>query len=403
MVPLFTISVKRTIWTLRLARGDEVECVLDSGQLLCGDVALPIAEVELGLKSGDPARLFELALGLQRDIPFRLARLSKAERGYALLLPQAGNTVNAEPVKLAKKMTIEQTFVQIATNCIDQALNNDEGIIQSGDGEALHQMRVGVRRLRAALKLFGKVLPVPSELERELDWLGKALGPARDWDVLASSTLDVVASAAPADIVLSDLRRVVSDRAGVSMDDAASAVKSPRFTRLILLFGGWIAARTWRENTTPRQQRRLGAPLSKFAGKAQLQSLRRLRKQAVVLHGADQEALHRVRIATKKARYAAEFFQSLTPSKRKQRYIRALSEMQDALGWLNDAANADMMLREISPGDLGLIGSIAFVRGYLACRLELDTGAVERGGSNLLQLLHDGARSLRRALAPTSV
>ncbi len=89
------------------------------------------------MKSGDPLRLYELALDLQRDIPFRLAKTSKAERGYALLEPQERVAVKAEPVKLLKKMTAEQAFLRIAPNCIAQIQNNDDGVTQSNDGEAL--------------------------------------------------------------------------------------------------------------------------------------------------------------------------------------------------------------------------------------------------------------------------
>ncbi len=377
IVPLFTVHRQRRVWTLRLARGDLVECTLDVGQMVGGEMTLPIAEVALRMQSGDPARLYEIALGLQRDLPFRLASASHAERGYALLRPQVGGAVKAEPVTLHPNMTVEHAFIQITANCITQIAGNDEAILRSNDGEALHQMRVGVRRLRAALKLFGKELPVPAALASEVDWLGKELGPARDWDVLASSTLEVVAKAAPADIVLSELSAAARSLAHARQLGAAEAVGSARYTRLFLLLGGWLSARGWRDSLMPQQKKRLAAPVSRFADAVFAQSQRRLRRRGRAWQAGDQAMRHRLRIAAKTARYAAEFFQALAPSKHR-RYTNILSEMQETLGWLNDAANAGSMLKELPQHDDGMIGSVAFARGYLLARGDADNGAAQR-------------------------
>src|SRR5262249_3577305 len=52
--------------------------------------------------------------------------------------------------------------------------------------EDLHQMRVAVRRMRAMLKAARPLLDQAwaDDLRAELGWLGRALGPVRDADVL---------------------------------------------------------------------------------------------------------------------------------------------------------------------------------------------------------------------------
>jgi CHAD domain-containing protein len=74
-------------------------------------------------------------------------------------------------------------------NCLEHIQRNEVAVVEGHDPETLHQMRVGVRRLRSALKLFATVAPCPPALLEDIDWLGMELGAARDWDVLLSSTL----------------------------------------------------------------------------------------------------------------------------------------------------------------------------------------------------------------------
>jgi CHAD domain-containing protein len=88
-------------------------------------------------------------------------------------------------------------------------------------------------------------------------------------------------------------------------------------------------------------------------------------------HGTPGER-HQVRIAAKKARYATEFFQSVYPARRVDRYVRRLAALQDALGWLNDADVADRLLHEIDVGHPELAGSASFTRGYLYAATKQD-------------------------------
>ncbi|MDB5769528.1 MAG: Adenylate cyclase, partial [Collimonas fungivorans] len=88
LLPIFTTQFKRTIWLLRSQAGDEVELALDQGEILHGDKSIAISEIELELKSGAAASLFELALALQQTLPLRAANASKAERGYAMHAPR---------------------------------------------------------------------------------------------------------------------------------------------------------------------------------------------------------------------------------------------------------------------------------------------------------------------------
>ena len=378
LTPVFTTKVKRTVWDLRLEDGDLVECSLDQGRIECGGKSSPISELELELKSGEPAHLYDFALALNDSIPLHIGTQSKADRGYALLDPVAPHAVKASAVHLSAAMTLEEAFHAIITNCLSHIQQNEDMVAAGRDVEALHQMRVGMRRLRSALAMFDDTIRLPETLQQELDWLASVLGKARDWDVLTISTLPSVARELPDAPDLSELHKAAEDMAATMHDDASAAVGSSRTTRLILGLNGWLQGSAWRTAMPPasRARARLAAPVGRFVDKTLQQDQRRLHRRGKNLATATPTARHRVRIAAKKTRYAAEFFESLLKPRRAQNYVGALSALQDELGLLNDAAVADRLLTELASEHETLQGTAGYIRGALAARVQHGDDAV---------------------------
>lgn len=372
LLPTFTTKVKRTLWELRLPDGDEVECVIDQGSIEHGANKSLISELELELKSGNPKHLFDFALQLQRDVPMQIGNLSKADRGYALLAPPDIAAVKAAPLQLSPSMSVEEAFKAIINNCLSQIQANETGVTTQHDVESVHQMRVGLRRLRSALGMFKKVIVCPDELQDRLRWLGTELGAARDWDVLTEATLPTLQRKIAGKVSLKPISEATREVARKNHDTAAAAVLSPQYTELILMFYGWMQGDEWRASLTSAQRRTLSKPVSRFSDKTLLHDQERLLRRGIHLKGADPETRHQVRIAAKKTRYATEFFASLYPAKRVRPYVKALSGLQDELGWLNDAAVASKLLEELETAQPDLRGNIGFVRGYLACSTESD-------------------------------
>lgn len=370
--PLFDTRVSRTIWELRLPDGAEIEFALDRGAIECGAERADVSEAELELKAGDVGALHRFALELLDSVPMSLAASSKSERGYALC---DGAQAAREPVKfgglqLAPDMTVEQAFRHIIDACLAQVLGNADGVVHGADPEHVHQMRVGMRRLRSALGLFKKLVPVPAALEEELGWLGAALGAARDWEVLAHTTLGPVQEGAPGDTAALGLPQAAATVAADKRAQAAAAVQSVRYTKLILSFQRWLHEAAWRTEIVQWKRARLDSRLQRFAARELERSRRRLLKRGARLRGADAAARHRVRIAAKKARYAMEFFASLYAGRQVKKYIRALAGLQDELGRLNDAAVADGLLLELAISHPDLGPATGFARGYLAAAVE---------------------------------
>lgn len=368
LLPVFQSKVKRTVWMLRLAAGEEIECVLDLGQLGNGTHTTTIREIELELKSGKPDQLFDLALALAADIPLQIGGLSKAERGYALCAPSTPAAVTAKRLDLNVQMPLQAVFQQITANCLEQVQINAAVLAAIAEQESLHQMRVGLRRLKSALSVFEAVYAVPDDLQTEMDWLAAQLGMARDWDVLAYATLPMVMKKLPAAGFLGGIADVIEAQAESLRHTLSVLIESPRYTRLMLYFSRWQLAFPDQLQQAVKTQ-----PGSKFS--SEIYSRRMLKKyhHRLQVRGArfagknpDPRAAHRLRIASKKMRYATEFFLSFYPPKKLGHELPHLLRLQDQLGMHNDLIVAAKLLDTLRQTHVSFSGSIDFLQGYLA-------------------------------------
>lgn len=376
--PIFTLDIERTVRQLRLPAGEEVEMAIDRGHIVHGDKREPVSEIELEIKSGLPHRLFGFALELLDAIPMRIGSLSKAERGYALLARAKPKVVKAQKLVLKKDMSVEQAFIAIVSNCLAQIHGNEQRVMHDTDAESVHQMRVGLRRLRSALDMFEDIIACPAVIQEELKQLAGRLGAARDWQVLAGSTLDQVTAHAPKEVDVGKLIAAAHEHAARHRAEAAKEVASLAYTRLQLQLAEWLGGKQWRESLDDGATGQLDVPVTAFAKSMLKHDERRLLKRGKALDDNEPESRHRVRIAAKKARYASEFFASLYPKQRVRRYLSALSAMQEELGWLNDAAVATELLAQLQISNPEAAMDASFARGYLTAGIYGSGGDIRR-------------------------
>ena len=192
--PVFTTEVERRMKPLRFA-DTAIELAFDEGKIVAGPRECPLCEAELELVTGEPARLYELALALRESIEFRLEHRTKAARGYQLVTGAGAEARKAAVIELEPSMSATTAFTVLARGALDQITANEEAALEGTDPEGVHQLRVGVRRLRSLASIFAPVMAsgVRSELKGELTWLHQCFGPARDWDVFLTETLDALA------------------------------------------------------------------------------------------------------------------------------------------------------------------------------------------------------------------
>lgn len=352
LAPLFVTDFQRTIWLIEESRGS-VEVSLDVGHIRVGDADLPLTELELELKSGDSALLFEIAGRLLDSAPLLPEYRSKALRGYALAGIWREKPCKAVPVDISRDLPAGEVWRRALLAALGQLGQNLPGLISDDDPEYVHQARVAVRRLRTLLRL-GESLGVASAgWQDEWRWFMAELSPARDWDVFMEQTLAEVCARLPEPDRLDELRtRAVAARTA-ARERARAAAGSPRLIRLIFAMAAALlnergegpAAATWAERMLEKRSRRF-------------------HKQADAFANLDVAGRHALRIAAKRLRYAGEVFAPLY-GKKADRYLKRLAEVQDSLGESNDIAVAQRLLAELD-GDGRLAHAVGLMEGYHA-------------------------------------
>lgn len=387
--PIFTTTFTRTRRLLEWPSGEAAEFALDQGEVRADDQAQPLCEVELELKSGDPARLFELALALQETLPLQLANISKAERGYRLATHARLAPVKARAPELATDTTVSEAFLRIAQGGIAHVQANEEGVLQEDDAEFVHQMRVAARRLRSALSTFSDIISAERvhPIREELRWLTRELDGARNWDVFTLQTLPPIRAAFPEHIGLDWLAAQGEILRRRQNTQAREAVASPRYQRFLLTFGAWLMTGAWRETGLTVIAGDSEPTAVDFAAWILQKRHARLKKRGAHLATLTPRERHAVRIAAKKLRYAAEFFSSLFPRKRTHRYIAALARLQDILGAMNDAATTLTLMQDIdpTPGDAMQQHAKGIVLGWAAGGSHAQLAALERVWADFLE------------------
>jgi triphosphatase len=343
--PKFETIIDRSEWRI-VEQDNEIELVLDRGEVAANSVSASIDEVELELLRGPAIRLFDLAHELNASVPLRVSVLTKSERGYRLLNGNKRRVTKAEPITLSPDQTTGEGFQAIAFACIRHFRMNESLFVDDRESAALHQMRVALRRLRSALSLF-KSMTGDAELTAlrdELRWISGLLGQGRDLDVFVQKRLDP-SRRSP------ELWSQVLEQREAAFDAAIEAVNSERFRSLMIGLVQWLTLGKWRSFTddaaTVREQ-----PLGKFASATLDRLSRRLTKTGRHLAMLEDDERHEVRIAGKKLRYASEFFASLygdgkQPNKYRT-FVGALEDLQEQLGSLNDLVTAQTLSAAIA-------------------------------------------------------
>ena len=121
--------------------------------------------------------------------------------------------------------------------------------LDEAGGEAVHQMRVAVRRARSALSVFRPAVEAGALalVNDRLRALGAQLGPSRDWDVFVDETLPAMQEALPSDPRLERLAAAASRRRSVHRAALATYLAGADFRAAGIELAWFAAAGSWRQ------------------------------------------------------------------------------------------------------------------------------------------------------------
>lgn len=340
------------------AAGGSVELAFDAGRISADGRQLAVCELEIELVRGSPQAVLDVGRRWVVRHGVWLDLRSKAERGELLARgdPMAPPRGARQPT-LTPRQSPDDARRAVLRACADQVLVNAS---QVADGhfapEHLHQLRVGLRRLRAALAL----LPVetrPDPLAEAAATLFRRLGGARDADVLRAG-LGAELQAARMAVGLDGAAWLPALPAAA---DPVAQVRDPMAQGffLDLLAAGLEPLEVAAED---------GPPLRRVIGARLADWHRALRADLDTFAQLDDARRHRLRKRIKRLRYALEFSAGLFEPRPVRRHLKALRTLLDRLGALNDAVVA-LDAARASP-QAATAADAGFTLGWLVARRE---------------------------------
>jgi CHAD domain-containing protein len=202
--------------------------------------------------------------------------------------------------------------------------------VDATDEEALHDLRVAIRRMRAVLRATRELFDPEwvASLRAELKWLAGELADARDLDV-------VLGHLGPGDTDTAPILKALQTDRKRARTKVARALDSPRYDVLLEALRRGI-------DTPP--VRTVDLPLERVAAR----EFQRLRRRVDGLgRKPTGEAIHRARIQAKRARYAAELAEPVA-GKRARRFITVARAFQDTVGAHQDSVVAEERVRAVA-------------------------------------------------------
>jgi len=386
LVMQFRTDIRRRSRQIRTRQG-VVELAFDEGVIVAGDRRLAVCELEIELVRGSPlaviatARQWVLGHGLWLDTR------SKAERGDMLSRSESmAPERKAGKVRLSEEVTMDDALRCMLLSCLDQiAVNSSQ--VASGEyvDEHVHQLRIGLRRLRSVLRLMDVETAMPAVTEQAAI-LFRRLGAARDRAAVAEPLEQELREALAVSGLEFDAPRLP---AGEEADPTDIVRFGPAQVLILGLYEwtqGRVASPSPRpfpqgdEGAKPDAQVQNPATHSHLCGEgggegSKLQTrdilvkrLKRLHRQVITdlkdFGTLKDVARHRLRKRAKRLRYGTEFAASFLEKRKVRRYLDAMRQMQDALGAYVDVTVAMKAYKSQSDND----PRVLFALGWLTAR-----------------------------------
>ena len=253
--PVFLTNVMREIHLLELGRS-HIECAIDRGFVTARGKKAKICELELELKSGEASSLLNLARRLNANTPLRIEPASKAARGYALVNGAQLVVPKANAVHLDATMSAKESLTAVMRSCLTHVIGSADYAFKSNDPEGIHQLRVAIRRTRAAFSIIRRHVAkgLDVRVARDLRSLQQKLGGAREWDVLVEETLKFAPNRLLSAPFSAHLGQIVKTKRAEGHKKAHAALQDYHCTDLLLRLAYWIDVELIRRRALPQKK-----------------------------------------------------------------------------------------------------------------------------------------------------
>ena len=317
---------------------------------------------------GTAQAVLPLTLALTHELPLVVPRDSLAAEAVGVATGSLPPPRRQGAPELPPGLSVGVAFQHVVGHLADVILHLAPVAAEvTDDPEPVHQMRVAVRRLRSAIKVFRPAVRCPEVevIDNGLRALAKRLGPTRDWDVFVTETGAAVVGAFAAEKRLQRLIAAAERRRRTCHEALTTYLATVDFRRLGIELACLAGGHDWHATQGETERAELDLPLVEFAAAVLNKRLKKLQHADDDIAALAPADLHALRLRAKRVRYAAEIFAPLYPGKPANRFIRRLSRLQMRLGALNDGAVAAGLLEELARQGGGHGFATGLVLGYV--------------------------------------
>jgi inorganic triphosphatase YgiF len=344
--PLFETDVERT--KALVAEGaSRIEIAFDRGRIVSGRRQLALCEVEFELKEGEPRAAIDLARRWCAQHGLWLSTINKAQKGARLASAEGGfgPAASASDPQFDRQASLRRISGEALAASLDQVIRNASELVAGSNGEEhVHQLRVGIRRTRTALREL--VHEEVGQQEQALVHAFRELGKYRDvTHVLQAVAPKLEDAGAPA----------IAEPAAGRAPATAKVVRAPGFQDAVLHLLALAC------------DLQADAGAARVARREIVKRLDKLHKKALtdgrIFERIDTVRQHRVRKRLKRLRYLAEFTAPLHNQDKLRAYLSKLKKVQDALGEYNDTMTALSHYRERAQDDPHAWFAVGWLQG----------------------------------------
>lgn len=364
--PVFRLQTRREVFNLEDAHGWVGEIAVDETSIPVGEdrpVRLARVEVEVDPAAVERARPFVDALvAANRLTEAATSKFESALIATGQVVPAAAAELGSTAV--GPDLAVGEVAFAVLRKQFAALKANEPGTRLGEDIEALHDMRVAIRRLRAAMATFRPFLtPRMLRYRDQLGWVAAALGEVRDLDVQLERMHEWRANFPPERAAaLGAVEDLLNARRRAARKRMLAALDSRRYESVCARFAAALRAGPPRSFAPGR------TPILAVAPDLVERRYRRVRKMGdAIRKDSPPDSYHALRIEAKKLRYALEFVGNGIYGKPALEFSARVTAMQDVLGLHQDAYVAMDLLEEVAassgrrlgPGTLMAMGAIS--------------------------------------------
>jgi len=340
--PLFNTCFERKKMNLLFENGCWIEITGDIGKIKANGLEEPISQMKLKLKNGYASEMLKLGSALIKKHSVFMEKESQYHRGL-VLAGRAEEKVRKNDLKLNPNEKVSLAIVKIVINNIDNIINAQDNLLaQMEEPENVHQLRVKIRKLRALLSFASPLFNqnVYQEKQEQLGESGLEFSAIREVDVILEE-IDIMVNNSLIQLGdFPDLKNELERKRAEMLKKITVFLTSNQLSALLLDLRVWLLEDPWSD--TPL----LDLSIKKYSEQQLAIWSKRINKAIKKMDLAHKEEIHKVRIKSKKLRYAMEQLTSILDSDSKKS-IKKFEKLQEDLGYFHDVYINKLLLEKL--------------------------------------------------------